>query len=59
MTVSLAKQPLTEDQIEQHVERAMNRLDRQFLSGTITQQEYDHEVMIVDKWAHQQLQVIN
>jgi len=54
MTVSLAKQPLTEDQIEQHVERAMNRLDRQFLAGTITQQEYDHEVHILDKWAYQQ-----
>lgn len=59
MSISLTKQPLTEEQIEWHVERAIDRLDRQFLSGTITQQEYDHEVMIVDKWAHQQLQAIN
>lgn len=57
MTVSLAKQPLTEDQIEHHVERAMNRLDRQFLAGTISQQEYDREVLILDRWAYQQTQI--
>jgi len=58
MTVSLAKQPLTEDQIEQHVERAMSRLDRQFLAGTINQKEYDREVLILDRWAYQQTQTI-
>ena len=50
---------LTEYQIEQIVERTMNRLDRQFLAGTISQQEYDHEVHILDKWAYQQEQAIN
>lgn len=57
--ITLQKQPLTEDQIEQHVERAMNRLDRQFLAGTINQQEYDYEVHILDKWAYQQEQHIS
>lgn len=56
--ITLAKQPLTEDQIEQHVERAMSRLDRQFLAGTISQQEYDREVLILDRWAYQQTQTI-
>ena len=57
--ITLEKQPLTEDQIEQHVERAMNRLDRQFLAGTISQQEYDREVLILDRWAYQQGQHIS
>ena len=57
--ITLAKQPLTEDQIEQHVERAMNRLDRQCLAGTISQQEYDREVLILDRWAYQQEQHIS
>jgi hypothetical protein len=45
----------TEDQIENRVEKAIDRLDRQLLTGNITQQEYDQEVMIVDKWAYQQI----
>jgi hypothetical protein len=56
--IDLTKKPLTEDQIEQHVERAMNRLDRQFLAGTLSQQEYDREVLILDRWAYQQVQHI-
>ena len=47
-------QPLTEHEIENRVERAIDRLDRQLLTGKITPIEYEREVMIVDKWASQQ-----
>jgi hypothetical protein len=47
-------QVLTENQIESIVERQINKLDAQLMSGKLTQSEYDHEVMIVDKWASQQ-----
>jgi hypothetical protein len=45
---------LTEDQIERRVERAMDALDARLMAGSLTQAEYDHEVMILDKWASQQ-----
>jgi hypothetical protein len=45
---------MTEDQIERQVERAMDRLDAQLLSGKLTQAEYDREVSTLDKWAQQQ-----
>jgi len=48
-------QTLTEKQIEDRVERIIDCLDRQLLTGKLSQQEYDHEVMIVDKWAMQQI----
>ena len=47
---------MTEDQIEWQVERAMDRLDAHFTSGKLSQAEYDREVVILDKWASQQLQ---
>jgi hypothetical protein len=46
---------LTEEQVESIVERHMDKLDKQLMSGKLTQQEYDHEVMVMDKWACQQL----
>jgi Ni,Fe-hydrogenase III large subunit len=42
---------MTEAEIERVVEREMNRLDRELLSGSITQEEYDHEVVQLEKWA--------
>jgi hypothetical protein len=45
---------MTEDQIERRVERAMDRLDAKLMSGRLSQAEYDHEVVILDKWALQQ-----
>lgn len=45
---------MTEEQIERKVERAMNALDARLMSGSLTQADYDHEVMILDKWAQQQ-----
>ncbi len=45
---------MTEAQIERAVERQMNRLDARLLGNRMTQGEYDHEVMLLDKWADQQ-----
>lgn len=45
---------LTEQQIEQMVERKIDKLDFLLMNNKITQKEYDHEVSVVDKWAIQQ-----
>jgi hypothetical protein len=50
--------PLTEHMIERIVERKMDRLDEQFLSGKLTQKEYDREMVALDKWASQQYKEI-
>jgi len=47
---------MTETQIEIIVERAIDKLDARLMQSKITQAEYDHEVMIVDKWAEEQYQ---
>jgi hypothetical protein len=45
---------MTEDQIEQAVERAMDRLDRQLMNGSLSQEEYDTEVKSLAQWARDQ-----
>jgi hypothetical protein len=49
-------QALTEDQIERKVELAIDRLDRHLLSNQITQEQYDRDIVSIDKWAEQQYQ---
>jgi hypothetical protein len=49
-------QALTEDQIERKVESAIDRLDRHLLSNQITQEQYDRDIVSIDKWAEQQYQ---
>jgi hypothetical protein len=46
-----------EDQIERKVERMINRLDREFLSGRTTMSEWDYESRLrnIDAWAKVQL----
>jgi hypothetical protein len=46
---------MTEDQIERRVETRMNTLDRQFMSGELSQTEYDLAVKELDQWAKDQL----
>ena len=41
----------TEDEIERIVERAVDRLDREFLRGGWTQAEYDAEHAAIAIWA--------
>lgn len=45
---------LTEAEIELRVERQMDKLDKKFMRGEITQTEYEREVFILDKWSAQQ-----
>ena len=45
---------LTESQIEMRVEWAINRLDRHLLTNQITQEQYDRDIVAIDKWASQQ-----
>ena len=47
---------LTESQIEYRVEKAIDRLDRQFMSNQITQDQYDRDMLSLDKWAEQEYQ---
>ena len=49
-------QVLTEDQIERKVESAIDRLDRHLLTNQITQEQYDRDIVAIDKWAEQQYQ---
>ena len=49
-------QALTEQQIERKVELAVDRLDRHLLSNQITQEQYDRDIVSIDKWAEQQYQ---
>jgi hypothetical protein len=42
---------MTEDQIERRVERMMDALDAQLMSGALTQREYDNNVRDLDAWA--------
>lgn len=41
---------MTEEQIERIAEREMNRLDKELLNGSITQEEYNQEVRELDHW---------
>ena len=50
----LAAGTLTEGQIEYRVECAVDRLDKEFNRGDLSQREYDHEISMLDKWAQQQ-----
>ena len=50
----MENQVLTEDQIERKVELAIDRLDRHLLSNQITQEQYDRDMLSIDKWAQQQ-----
>ena len=47
---------MTEEQIERHVERKIDALDRLFLAGGYTQPEYDAAIRAVDAWAAEQYQ---
>ena len=50
----MQEQILTEDQIERMVERQIDRLDRHLLTNQISQEQYDRDIVSLDKWASQQ-----
>lgn len=45
---------MTESQIELQVEMKMNSLDRQLMSGSLSEDQYDREVRKLDKWAERE-----
>ena len=45
---------MTEDHIERTVERRINELDRAFMNGALSQEEYDRRITKIDQWASQQ-----
>lgn len=40
----------TEEQIERRIEKQTDRLDHQFMSGLLTQQQYDSSIAAMRKW---------
>lgn len=42
---------MTEDQIERKVERYIDHLDRVFLNGDMTQDNYDKAIREIHEWA--------
>jgi len=45
---------MTEDQIERHVERAIDALDKRYVAGELTAEQYGADVATIDKWACEQ-----
>lgn len=52
------KELLTEEEIECRVEKLIDELDHRLMHNDLMQQEYDQAVVIIDKWASQQLRAI-
>jgi hypothetical protein len=50
---------MTEEQIERIAEREMNRLDKELMNGTITQEEYNQEVRELDQWTREEYRQSN
>lgn len=42
---------MNEEQIERRVEFKMDKLDRAFMAGSMSQAEYDDAITELDKWA--------
>lgn len=45
---------MTAEQIELYVERRTDAIDARFLSGQMTQAEYDHAMALLNDWAEGQ-----
>jgi flavorubredoxin len=52
-------QNLTEEQIEYIVEKHIDELDHRLMHNDLSQEEYDQAVVIIDKWASQQLKALH
>ena len=50
---------MSEEQIEQECERVMDRLDRQFLNGAITEQQYQRAIDKLCQWSAQEYSKIS
>jgi len=47
----------SEDQIERIAERQMDNLDRQYTKGMLTNEEYNQEVLELDRWVRDELRL--
>ena len=47
---------MTEQQLEARIERMIDRLDRDFMSGIINQEQYDSQFLAIQAWATEQEQ---
>jgi hypothetical protein len=45
---------MTEEQIERHIERAMDSLDRQLMRGDLSQADYNKAARELNNWAEAQ-----
>jgi hypothetical protein len=50
---------MSEEKIERQVESKMDSLDRQLMSGRLSQREYDQKVKDLNKWAEQQYELLS
>lgn len=48
---------MTEEQVELHVEKRTNALDRALMSGTLTQADYDLAIRNLAAWAERKLRL--
>jgi hypothetical protein len=48
---------MTEDQIERHVEKCMDRYDAGFIAGRTSQAGYDLLIRELNKWADDQYRI--
>ena len=45
---------MTEQQLEARIERMIDRLDKDLMSGLITQEQYDSQFLAIQAWAKEQ-----
>jgi hypothetical protein len=60
--LEIQMQPLaysTEDQIERYAERMMDRADRKYLAGDLTEEDYAAQIDEINAWVEQQMKGLN
>lgn len=50
---------MTEEQIERYVELQIDGIDRRFMSGKLTQAEYNAAIKAVDKWSQDRARLVS
>lgn len=45
---------MTEEEIERKVEKTIDKLDKRYLSGEITREQYESEMVLISRWAEEQ-----
>ena len=58
LLLSSSASRLTKRKINRLASREMDKLDKQFMNGKLSFEQYEKQVNILDKWASQQLQAL-